>query len=250
MTEITNVARRLIRQMGYDIRRLDRDQRHLRTTIADSYRLLRDLGLRPGTVIDVGVANGTMELYSAFPQSYFLLIEPIGSFVPEMESILRRYNGSYVLAAAGPRSGQVIFNVHDEGPDGSSLYKESDGPQADGHESTIPMIKIDDVLLEKQLSPPYLIKVDVQGGELDVLEGGQRALEAAEAVSLEVSLFQFFKGGPQFYDVVEYMKRRNFVVFDIVLAANRPLDNALAQLDVVFVREEGMFRRSHLYSAA
>jgi FkbM family methyltransferase len=210
---------------------------------------LRDLGFRPGTVIDVGVAEGTIELYRAFPESYFLLIEPLSDFVPDMESILRHFNGSYILAAAGPKSGLATINVHDKGLDGSSLYKESAGPQADGHETRIPMIRIDDVLLEKQLRPPYLIKVDVQGGELDVLEGGQRALMSAEAVSLEVSLFQFFKGGPQLSEVVEYMKKRDFVVFDVVLAANRPLDNALAQLDVVFVRQDGMFRRSHLYSA-
>jgi hypothetical protein len=84
------------------------------------------------------------------------------------------------------------------------------------------------VLLEKRLRPPYLIKVDVQGGELDVLEGGQRALMSAEAVSLEVSLFQFFKGGPQLSEVVEYMKKRDFVVFDVVLAASWRLPRVIA----------------------
>ena len=65
---------------------------------------------------------------------------------------------------------------------------------------------------------------------------------------LEVSMFEFMVGAPQFYDVISYMKERDFVAFDIIHGWNRPLDNALGQIDVVFVKDEGMFRRDHSYS--
>ena len=48
----------------------------------------------------------------------------------------------------------------------------------------------------------YLIKVDVQGAELDVLRGAIETLNETELVILEVSMFEFMVNLPQFYDVV------------------------------------------------
>ncbi len=245
---LKNAIRKLINRFGYDIRPMAQEEHKIRTSIEESYSLMRGLGFQPMTIVDVGVASGTEELYRSFPDSYFLLIEPLKEFETGLISILKRYKGSYVLAAAGSSSGRVTFNVHQNHLDGSSLYKESMGTEADGHEVAVPMIKIDDVLKEKQLAGPYLIKIDVQGAELDALEGAQQALLEAEAVVLEVSLFEFMKGAPQLYDVVSYMKNRDFVAYDIMLGWNRPLDNALGQIDIVFVKDKGIFRKSHSYS--
>jgi len=122
------------------------------------------------------------------------------------------------------------------------------GLEADGHKVTVSMITIDEIIKEKQLVGPYLIKVDVQGAELDVLEGAQHVLLETEVVVLEVSLFEFMKGSPQFYDVVSYMKNRGFVAYDLILGWNRPLDNALGQIDHYIRKDEGMFRQDHSYS--
>jgi FkbM family methyltransferase len=245
---VKRTVKGLLNRAGYDLRRYREYPHRTRTTIGQSYALLRDLGFRPETVVDVGGASGTPELYGAFPDSDFLLIEPLHAFEPTLVSILERYRGAYVLAAAGPVPGEVAFNVHSNHLGGSSLYKETMGAEADGHEVSVPMVRIDDVLDERSLGGPYLIKIDVQGAELAALDGAQRALLDAEAIVLEVSLFEFMKGGPQLFDVVSYMKDRDFVAYDIVLGWNRPLDNALGQVDIVFVKDQGMFRRDHSYA--
>lgn len=232
---------------GYDIRSLKHESR-TRRSICESYSLLKKIGFQPETVIDVGVASGTTQLYKAFSDSYFLLIEPLKEFESYLKLILERYKGSYVMAAAGSHSGQVTFNVHDDHLMGSSVYKESMGTQADGHEVTVPMIRIDDIVKKKRLNGPFLIKADVQGAELDALNGATHVLIEAEVVVLEASLFEFMKGAPQFFDVVSYMKSRDFVVYDIILGWNRPLDNALGQVDIVFVKDNGIFRQDHSYS--
>ena len=237
----------LVHRFGYDVRKIN-NKNSLRISLAQSYSLISLLGFKPQTVIDVGVANGTQELYEAFPDSYFLLIEPLNDFEPQLQAILKRYRGSYILAAAGADTGKVTFNVHQNHLAGSSLFKESMGVEADGREITVPMIKIDDVLLEKNLDGPYLIKVDVEGAELAVLDGAQKTLRKAEVVVLEVSLFYFRKGAPDLYDVLVYMKDRGFVAYDIILGWNRPLDNALGQVDIVFVKKNGQFRQDHSYS--
>ena len=109
------------------------------------------------------------------------------------------------------------------------------------------MVAIDDVCEEKGLMAPYLIKVDVQGGELEVLSGASRSLSDAEVVILEVSLFEFVEDGPELHDVVTFMKAKGFVAYDMFGGHTRPLDGALAQVDIVFVKERGVFRTSHVY---
>lgn len=246
--KLKNAVKRLANAFGYNMQSLVRKSHKTRTTIEESYILVREIGFQPKVVFDVGVASGTPELYKVFADSFFVLIEPLKEFEPDLISILRRYKGLYVLAVAGPHSDQVTFNVHNDHLVGSSLYKETMGAKADGHEITAPMVKIDDIIKDNRLSGPYLIKVDVQGFELAVLDGAQQALSDTEIVVLEVSLFEFMIGAPQFYDVISYMKKREFVAYDIIIGWNRPLDNALGQIDIVFVKEKGMFRRDHSYS--
>jgi len=224
------------------------DMTRTRGSLAESYALLKGLGFEPRTVIDVGVAAGTSTLYAAFPDAYFLLVEPLSMFEPQLQSILETHRGSYVLAAAGAETGRVTFNVHTHYLEGSSLFKEAMGPDADGEEIEAPLIRLDDVVEERGLSGPFLIKVDVQGAELEVLQGAPRTLAGAEAVALEVSLFQFLKSAPEFHEVIAFMKVRGFVAFDILLAWNRPLDNALGQVDIVFVKENGRFRKDHSFA--
>ena len=244
---IKGLVKRILSARGYELRRRPTEL-PLRTTIRQSYELMKDLGFGPATVIDVGVASGTPELYETFPGATFLLVEPLAAFEAEIKMILQRYRGSYVIGAAGPRSGEVSFNVHDNHMHGSSLLNETMGEVADGHRITVPMVVVDDLVKERSLVGPMLVKVDVQGGEINVLEGCTRTLESTEAVVLEVSLFEFMKGAPQLHDVVSYMKALGFVAYDIVLGWNRPLDNALGQVDIVFVKEAGRFRRDHSFA--
>jgi len=44
---------------------------------AEFFSHLKKLQFAPGTVIDVGVAYGTPDLYEAFPTSKFYLVEPL-----------------------------------------------------------------------------------------------------------------------------------------------------------------------------
>ena len=193
---IKDAILKLINKAGYDVRRLPPGSRTMRTTLGKVCSQMRSVGFQPKTVVDIGVASGTAELYKSFPDAHFLLIEPLNEFESSLKSILTQYNGSYILAAAGARSGQVTFNVHKHHLDGSSLYKSTMGPEADGQELTVPLVRIDDVLKDRELEGPYLIKADVQGAELDALEGAQQALTQTDVVVLEVPLFQFLKVNP------------------------------------------------------
>lgn len=205
------------------------------------------LGFRPHTVIDVGVEKGTPELYGHFPNATLLLVEPLKEVETHLKRISRKHNGTYVLAAAGANPGATTLNVRPSSLGGSSVYGDTEADHMDSHSRSVPVVTLDQVCAQLKLSGLYLVKVDVQGSELDVLEGARGILADTELVVLEVSLFEFFIGGPQFYDVVHYMKERGFVVYDIVGGGNRPFDGALGQVDLAFVKENGMFRPNHIW---
>jgi FkbM family methyltransferase len=244
LTVVKAAGKRLFEAAGLEVRKARRLVEVSRGSMRGALRQLSSLGFAPRTVIDVGVAYETRELYAEFQNSSILLIEPLTEFEPFLRRICETYKAQYVLAAAGMAAGTAMLNVH---PDrfGSSLLKKVEGAEVDGVPRQVPVVTIDEVCAEKKLVGPYLIKVDVQGAELQVLAGARRTLEESEAVILETTLFGTLVGGPQLHDVIVKMKEYGFVVYDIYGLAYRPLDQALLQADIVFVREHGRFRESH-----
>jgi len=207
----------------------------------------RALGFLPRTVIDVGVANGTPELYDPFPNAHILLIEPLEEYEDALQRICQEHDAEYVLATASTNQGTTLIHVHSD-LFGSSLLREIEGSHADGVGREVPTVRIDDLCRERNLTGPFLIKIDVQGAELMVLEGATETLRETEYVILEVSLFGTLMGGPQLHEAVAFMKQRGFVVYDLFGGLRRPLDGALAQLDIAFVKDQGPFRTSHAYA--
>ena len=245
MKKIYNIIKFFFNYLGIELIRYKKGIP--RNSLEQSYLHINKIGFIPPTIIDVGIAKGTPELYSAFPDSYFLLIEPLKEFETHMKEILLKYNGEYLLCAAGEEDRKINFNVHDHHLSGSSIYNEAMGEKADGSAREVNMIRIDELVIGKGLKSPYLLKVDTQGSELDVLGGCTKILDKIEVIVLEVSMFEFMKKTPVFYDIINYMKKINFVAYDIDLAWNRPLDDALGQLNIVFVKEKGFFRNNHSY---
>lgn len=228
---------------------LDAVQRMQRQSLAGALQHARRLGLRPHSVIDVGAAYGTPELYEVFPDARHVLIEPLEEYRPHLDHLIQMYpHTEYLIAAATSRPGAVTMYVHADLV-GSSTYAESDDSTGlNDSPRSVPAITLDGVCAERHVEGPYVIKVDVQGAELDVLSGAPDILQRTEYVVLETSLFAFYRQGVQFSDVIEFMRERGFAAYDLVGYSYRPVDGALAQVDVAFVKEGGPLRSCHVYA--
>lgn len=201
---------------------------------------LKQLGFDPELIIDVGVAAGTEEIYRHFPRAKYYLIEALAEFEPHLQRLCGQLNAQYFLAAAGAQNGTIEINVH---PDliGSSVHREVDGGGINGHSRTVDVVRIDD-LVQTDSKGPRMIKIDVQGAELQVLDGAQQCLRDTDVVILETSLIGTLQDAPELSEVVAYMKERGFVVFDMIGGLQRPLDGSLAQVDLVFVPQSHRMR--------
>jgi FkbM family methyltransferase len=80
------------------------------------------------------------------------------------------------------------------------------------------------------------LKVDVQGGELDVLRGAGSLLERLCAVEAELSLVPLYEGAPLFPDVVDHLESRGFFLLWLEPVFSDPVTGRLLQMDGVFGR--------------
>jgi FkbM family methyltransferase len=237
---LMRIPRKLAAAAGFELVRRD----------AGALRRLQRNGIRPATVIDVGAALGdwSRECAGVFPDASYLMVEPLEEFAPALESTASSIaSAAFVQAAVAEHEGERTFNVHEDMV-GSSLLREREGEHVDGRPRTVKVTTVDALVQEHDLQPPFLLKVDVQGAEAVVLAGAVEALRLADAVLLETSFFGFFVGGIPFESLVAQMADAGFVVYDIENLARRPLDDALSQADVTFVRADSVTRSKHVYA--
>jgi hypothetical protein len=134
-----------------------------------------------------------------------------------------------VLAAAGRTAGTATLNVAPDLYGSSLLY-------AGIEERSVPMVTVDELIAERALPAPYFLKLDVQGYELEVLAGAHRTMDAAELVLMELRLYRA-PPMPMLHEAIAWMTERGFRPYEIADVQRRPLDDAMAQVDVLFARE-------------
>ena len=206
---------------------------------------IKSLGFNPTSVVDVGVATDTEELYYHFPTARYLFVEPLAEFEPSLQRLCTQYTGSnYMLCAAGAENGEITFNV---GPSMGDSSRFQTLESADGaykmYERTVPQFRLDTMWDSLEMVGPALLKVDVQGGEIEVLKGATTIIDNFEVIVLECSLIESYIGQPIFHEYIAYLASLGFVVYDIIHTGYVPETGMLAQIDLVFVKKDGYFRK-------
>jgi FkbM family methyltransferase len=198
---------------------------------------LRKHGLRPATLIDVGVGHGTPELYAAFPEAHHVLLEPLQEFEGSLRSHIRERGGEYMLAAVGSENGEVEIRVDKEIPWMSSVI-ESVGREQSFDVRRVPMRTLDSLMDERGWNAPFGLKIDTEGFEEEVVAGAERLLEQTQFVIAEVSVMRRYAEGGRLAEFVEAMARRGFILYDILDAQKPDPAGPIYFMDVLFRRED------------
>jgi FkbM family methyltransferase len=203
---------------------------------------LRDFGFSPRQVLDVGAYRGewARTCLDVWPHASVLCIEPQQS----PQEALRRFASDYAprveirqgLLGAGDREAVPFAEVGT----GSSVLSATTAT------ANRAMWSIDR-LIDDGLPQPDLVKIDVQGYELEVLKGYEKNLPNCGVLQLELGLLPIVPGAPLIHDVIAYLKDRGFVMFDIDELIRAPSDAAVWQIDALFCREDSLLRRKRCW---
>jgi hypothetical protein len=85
-----------------------------------------------------------------------------------------------------------------------------------------------------------MLKLDVQGAELDVLRGAARTLAGIEVIVIELSLQEYNKGAPLIAEVMARLDALGFALFDMFGVSRTPA-GVLLQSDGIFLRRDSRF---------
>jgi FkbM family methyltransferase len=196
---------------------------------------LSEQGFSPDLIFDVGAYEGefAQTCRDIWPNSHIACFEPLEEAASRLQENADQRMSVYNLLL-GP-----------EERDRTPLHRaETASSVLDEHENSHPtsehqMRKIDSVVTEDfSNQSPDLIKLDVQGFELEVLRGAEKALSSVDAVLAEVNLINIHEGAPLLAETVGWLEERDFVAFDICGLHRRPLDDALWQADMIFVPQD------------
>ncbi len=221
--------------------------------LGDIEHFIRDLALRGlpvTTALDGGAhhADWSKLVKKYFPTANLWMFDPLEEHRPYMDEFCRQHPGSRsFVAALSQTDGEQVFTLY-ENLDGSSLMHEADRDQlATGSQRVVPVRGIDSLIEKDAMPVPQLVKLDVQGYEIEVLKGAKRIFGGAEAIILEVNMYDFWPDSAVknylFADVVNFMLELGYVVYDFPGTIRRPFDNAIGQIDVCFVPERGYLRK-------
>ena len=204
------------------------------------FQHMTTLGFNFKTVIDVGIAFGSPTLYSSTPGAKFILVEPVPACRPLLDRLATELNAQTFNVAAGSKDGTIDFFVHED-VSGSSSYPQLEGSQLDGERVKVPVRRLDSII-QMPILRPCLLKIDTQGAELEVIEGAEGILSQVDVIIIEVSFHEFRAGAPEFHDVLFRMHQLGFRCYEILEGHYRSADNALAQVDLVFVPKGSKLR--------
>jgi FkbM family methyltransferase len=199
-------------------------------------------GFDPGLIFDVGAYNGEFarEALRVWPAAQIVCFEPqdhVGDSIEGMRRAGARVELHRCLLGASARDG-VTLNLCETA---SSVLEEW---HTKHEQRTYPQRTIDGVVDDVyNRRAPDLLKLDVQGYELEVLKGAVGSLPRVQAILAEVNLVDIYRGAPLLHEMVAWLAAHGFLAYEICGLTRRPLDNALWQIDVVFVRADGPLRQ-------
>jgi FkbM family methyltransferase len=209
-----------------------------------SLQNLKNKNFKPLVVLDIGAYEGlwTLDLLEVFPEAKVLMVEAQESKEPFLKTVKHEYaQVDYAISLLSSEDG--VLKSFGENETASAVIKNE---ELGGQYKHIKSETLDTPLKKKNFPLPDLLKFDVQGHEMEVLLGADKALAHAEICLLEISLFDLGEDVPLLAEMVSFMDRRDFQAYDISQFIRRPFDKALFQVDMFFVKKSsGLIAGKH-----
>ncbi|WP_028981231.1 FkbM family methyltransferase [Sporocytophaga myxococcoides] len=99
-----------------------------------------------------------------------------------------------------------------------------------------PVRRLDDYVHENNLPYPQLMKLDVEGYELEVLKNASECLKRCQYLILEVSFSERHKGQALFHEIISFLGKNNFYAY--AFPCNMHVGQPITVTDILFKKQE------------
>lgn len=210
-----------------------------RGVLASTDHLEAGLGPRFATVFDVGASRGQFAAFArgAWPDARIVCFEPLDEAAARIRNVVPGPVEVHVNAVGAVTATRTL-NVSGR-DDSSSLLPigrqatEFPGTATAGHRD-VPVVTLDEHL-DASVARPALLKIDVQGYELDVLRGAGAGLVHVDEILCECSFVELYTGQALAGEVVAYLHERGFALVNVAGVAMSG-DGRQLQADLTFRR--------------
>lgn len=193
--------------------------------------LLKHYNFIPDTILDIGAHLGEFasQCKVLWPRAYVFMIEANTNCSNTLNQF-KQYGYDYTISLVGNESKEVTYYTQADNNwgAGNSIYKElTNVPYT---ENTVQMNTVDELFDHSVYFD--LIKIDVQGAEIDVMQGATKYIQNAKCVILELSILPYNESAPLYKEVIQYMLELNYIPG--LELERHYLDNKLIQIDIAF----------------
>lgn len=239
------LIRKILQKFGYDIvkynpsyvaGRVDKEELDI------EFGWLKEFNFK--TILDIGANEGQFadKMISLYPDALIYAFEPIPetfNLLSENFKTIKQFHP--VNIALGDTTGEITFNRNEYSPSSSLL------PLSDKHVEnfdyavktnpiSVKIDTLDNVMSLENINFPLLIKIDVQGFEDKVIEGGEETIKKADLILCEVSFVELYKGQLLFADIYEMLRKLGYAYAGSIEQLRSPESNRILQADAVFIK--------------
>jgi len=179
-------------------------------------------------ILDIGAHKGewTKKFKEFFPDVHSLMIEANPNHTEFLQHV-----GEFEIALLGKNNEEVDYyectdvqNNH-----GNGIYKENTNVPFKAKKRKM-------VTLESLVSGQFdLIKMDVQGAELDIIQGSPSIIHNTKYLWLEVNVHNYNIGAPRAGQIIAYLDQIGFEIFDVADVNHFGNEGPLLSMDLLFI---------------
>lgn len=166
---------------------------------------LKTMNVTPKVVYDIGacVLHWTRKAKEVWPAAQYFLFDANDQVEPIMKASGHPYWIDLLTDVDGK---ELTFYKKSDNLGGNSYYKENTEHYSESDGIATVGWTLDGIVSDNQWPLPDLIKIDVQGAEMDILRGATKCLTQCNDIILEAQHINYNAGAPRDTEVFKFME--------------------------------------------
>jgi FkbM family methyltransferase len=204
---------------------------HERKIISSAHeRVLNNISkhFTPKVIYDIGacVLHWTLQSKNVWPGNNCVTIA--FDAINEVEALYKSKGVLYHIGVLSDEDNKLVkFYENKEMPGGNSYYKEIGHAHADAvfpedRYTEKNAMTLESIVRQKNFQMPDLVKVDVQGCELDILKGGINIINHAKYLIIELQNIQYNRDAPLEDVTIKYLNDNGWEIVEAKFSDNGP----------------------------